>query len=149
MRVERRTISILVAEDDEDDRLLTEEAFREAKIKHTVHFVKNGEEVLDYLCRRNRYTEAKLAPRPGLILLDLNMPKKDGREVLKEIKSNPNLRQIPVVILTTSQDNHDIDLAYELGANSFIVKPRRFDGLVKIIKTLGSYWFDLVELPQY
>lgn len=148
MRAENHSVTILIAEDDDDDRLITEEAFREADVQNTLHFVKNGEELLDYLCHRNQYKEAYLAPRPGLILLDLNMPKKDGREALKEIKSTPSLKQIPVVILTTSQDYQDINLAYALGANSFIVKPRRFEALVKTIKKIGSYWFETVELPN-
>jgi CheY-like chemotaxis protein len=148
MRAERRMLTILMAEDDDDDRLLTEEAFREADVSGIIQFVRNGEELLDYLCQRGLYVEAMRAPRPALILLDLNMPKKDGREVLKEIKNNSLLKQIPVVVLTTSQDQTDIDLAYELGANSFIVKPTSFEALVKIIRALGDYWFEMVELPH-
>lgn len=140
---------ILMAEDDEDDRLLTIEAFKEARVSNPLRFVKNGEELLDYLCRRNQYAEANSAPRPSLILLDLNMPKKDGREVLHEIKTNPLLRQIPVVILTTSRDEQDIALAYELGANSFISKPVSFEALVRVIKILASYWFETVELNNH
>lgn len=148
MRTERRSITILMAEDDEDDRLLTEEAFREANLNCGIDFVNDGEELLNYLAQRGLYAEPHPSPRPSLILLDLNMPKKDGREALKEIKNNPLLRRIPVVVLTTSQDQADIDLAYDLGANAFISKPLSFDALVRIIRSLGDYWLDLVELPQ-
>ena len=148
MRTDSRSITILMAEDDEDDRLLTEEAFREANLNCSIDFVKDGEELLNYLTQRGLYAEPNTSPRPSLILLDLNMPKKDGREVLKEIKTNPLLRRIPVIVLTTSQDQADFDLAYDLGANAFISKPLSFEALVRIIRSLGDYWLDLVELPQ-
>jgi CheY-like chemotaxis protein len=141
------TFVILMADDDADDRLLAKDALAECKIAGDLRFVENGEELIDYLHRRGKYHTAEIAPRPGLILLDLNMPKKDGREALKEIKIDPELRTIPVVILTTSRADTDIGRIYDLGANSFIAKPVSFDSLVDVMKTLCRYWFDIVELP--
>ena len=112
-----------------------------------MHFVENGEELLDYLSRRGKYSQPGSAPRPGLILLDLNMPRKDGREVLRELKADSDLRRIPVVVLTTSQADTDIERMYELGANSFISKPVQFEALVNVMRSLGQYWFEVVELP--
>jgi CheY-like chemotaxis protein len=142
-----RPAIILMADDDADDRLLAQDALAESKIPSELHFVEHGEELMDYLHKRGKFSAAS-APRPELILLDLNMPKKDGREALREIKSNRDLRRIPVVILTTSQADTDIAQIYDLGANSFITKPVSFDALVKVMQTLGRYWFDIVELPQ-
>jgi CheY-like chemotaxis protein len=136
-----------MAEDDPDDRLLVKEAMAESQLVNTTYFVENGEELLDYLCQRGKYANAKEAPRPGLIFLDLNMPRKDGREALQEIKADPLLRQIPIVIFTTSKAEEDIWRAYELGASSFITKPVTFDALVDVMKTIGKYWFEIVELP--
>lgn len=102
---------------------------------------------MDYLYRRGTYTNESNSPRPGMILLDLNMPKKDGREALKEIKADPNLRQIPVIVLTTSKAEEDIYRSYDLGANSFITKPVTFASLVEVMKTIEKYWFEIVELP--
>ena len=141
-----RPTVILMADDDADDRLLAQDAIAESKIPSELHFVENGEELMDYLHRRGRYSAAS-APRPGLILLDLNMPKKDGREALREIKGNRDLRRIPVVILTTSQAETDIAQLYDGGANSFITKPVSFDTLVNVMRALGRYWFETVELP--
>jgi CheY-like chemotaxis protein len=138
---------ILMADDDDDDRLLTRDAVAEAGLDGDVHFVQNGEELLDYLCRRGKYQAPAPAPRPGLILLDLNMPLKDGREALREIRADPELRRIPVVVLTTSKADTDIGAIYELGANSFISKPFQFEALVSVMKLLGQYWFKTVELP--
>jgi CheY-like chemotaxis protein len=138
---------ILVAEDDADDRLLAKDALAESQMHAELHFVENGEELLDYLYQRAKYSGSTNAPRPRLILLDLNMPRKDGREVLREIKATPSLRCIPVVVLTTSKADTDIERLYELGANSFITKPVRFDALVNVMKALGQYWFETVELP--
>jgi CheY-like chemotaxis protein len=136
-----------MADDDADDRLLAKDALTECRLANDLHFVEDGEELLDYLQRRGKYTSLADAPRPGLILLDLNMPKKDGREALKEIRANPDLRKIPVVVLTTSKADTDIGRIYELGANSFISKPVSFDSLVEVMKILGRYWFEIVELP--
>jgi len=142
-----KSIVILMADDDADDRLLAKDALTECRLANDLHFVEDGEELLDYLQRRGKYTALADSPRPGLILLDLNMPKKDGREALKEIRANPDLRKIPVVVLTTSKADTDIGRIYELGANSFISKPVSFDSLVEVMKILGRYWFEIVELP--
>lgn len=140
-------ITILMADDDADDRRLTQEALEEGRLINEVLFVENGEELMDYLHKRGKFAPPAEAPRPGLILLDLNMPRKDGRTVLKEIKSDPDLRQIPVVVLTTSKADEDIYKSYDLGVNSYIVKPVTFEALVDILQTLEKYWFEIVELP--
>ena len=142
-----KSMVILMADDDADDRLLAKDALAECQLAGDLHFVENGEELLDYLHRRGKYTQLAESPRPGLILLDLNMPKKDGREALREIKADPVLRKIPVVVLTTSKADTDIGRIYELGANSFISKPVSFESLVDVMKTIGRYWFEIVELP--
>lgn len=147
MNNRKNTVTILMAEDDLDDRLLTEEALVESHLVNPIQFVGNGEELLDYLNRRGVYRNGRRFPRPGIILLDLNMPKKDGREALQEIKADPKLRQIPVVVLTTSTAEEDILRTYDLGANSFISKPVTFEGLVEVMKALGHYWLETVELP--
>lgn len=141
-----KPITILMADDDDDDRRLTREALLEGRLANDLRFVENGEELMDYLRRHGKYAGTE-CPRPGLILLDLNMPRKDGRTVLKEIKSDPELRQIPVVVLTTSQADEDIFKSYDLGVNSYIVKPVTFEALVDILQTLEKYWFEIVELP--
>ncbi|HEV2208358.1 MAG TPA: response regulator [Verrucomicrobiae bacterium] len=138
---------ILMADDDDDDRLLAQDALRESQVPGTIQFVANGEELLDYLFHRGQYEAPASAPRPGLILLDLNMPRKDGREALREIKNSPELRRIPVVVLTTSQADTDVGAIYDLGANSFITKPFKFEALVRVMQMLGQYWFSTVELP--
>ena len=135
-----------MADDDADDRLLVTDAFNESGCAGELRFVEDGRELLDYLTHRGKYESAGEAPRPRLILLDLNMPKKDGREVLREIKSDPDLKRIPVVVLTTSQADTDIGGVYELGANSFITKPVKYDSLVRVMKALDQYWFGIVEL---
>ena len=140
-------IVILMADDDDDDYLLTKKALKESKLLNTLCRVKDGEELLDYLKCRGQFTENRLCGRPGVILLDLNMPKKDGREALKEIKSDPDLKDIPVVVFTTSKAEEDIYKSYQLGVNSFITKPVTFEGLLQVIQTLGKYWFEIVELP--
>ena len=144
----RKPITILMADDDEDDRMLTKKALQESRLANDLHLVGDGEELLDYLYRRGDYSQLGDSPRPGVILLDLNMPKKDGLEALKEIKNDPALRQIPVVILTTSKAEEDIYRSYDLGANSFVTKPVSFQRLVEAMKGLGQYWFEIVELPQ-
>ena len=145
--VKNKSITILMADDDEDDRLLTGEAFMEGRLANDLHFVKDGEELMQYLLRQGEYADPKTSPRPGIILLDLNMPRKDGREALEEIKSNPELCRIPVIILTTSKAEEDIIRSYDLGANSFIAKPVTFRRLVEVLKTVGNYWFHIVQLP--
>jgi CheY-like chemotaxis protein len=142
-----RPITILLADDDADDRMMAGEALAESRLANDLRFVEDGEELMDYLHRRGRYAPPAEAPRPGLILLDLNMPRKDGREALGEIKSDPELRKIPVVVLTTSQAEEDIYRTYDLGVNSFITKPVMFESMVSVMKALGKYWFEIVELP--
>jgi CheY-like chemotaxis protein len=143
----RRTVTILLADDDPDDRFLTEEALKESRLINDVRAVEDGEELMDYLYRRGKYKSPESSPKPGLILLDLNMPKKDGREALREIKSDNSLRHIPIVVLTTSKAEEDIFRSYDLGVNSFITKPVSFDALVNIMRAIGRYWFEIVELP--
>jgi CheY-like chemotaxis protein len=138
---------VLMAEDDSDDRLLVKDAMAEGRWEGDLRFVENGEDLLDYLRHRGKYSQPAAAPRPGLILLDLNMPRKDGREALREIKADAELRRIPVVVLTTSKAGTDIGHMYDLGANSFISKPVQFEALVNVMRVLGQYWFDTVELP--
>ena len=141
-------ITILICDDDEDDRMLTQQALEDAHISNSIRFVEDGEELLDYLYQRGAYAgELGLAPRPGLILLDLNMPKLDGREALKIIKEDPKLLDIPVVVLTTSHLDEDIARSYQFGVNSFITKPVSFTGLVEAMNVLGRYWLEIVELP--
>lgn len=145
----RIPITILICDDDEDDRLLTKLALEDAHVSNELRFVEHGDELLDYLRQRGAYAgETGAAPRPGLILLDLNMPRKDGREVLQVIKADPTLADIPVVILTTSSLESDITESYQLGVNSFITKPVTFAGLVEAMNVLGRYWLEIVELPQ-
>lgn len=141
-------IVILMADDDADDRMLARDALEESRVLNDLRFVEDGEELMEYLTRKGKYSNAEDSPRPGLILLDLNMPKKDGREALKEIKSDPNLRRIPVVIMTTSKAEEDIFRSYDFGASSFITKPVTFDRLVDLMRTLGEYWVEFVELPD-
>jgi len=140
-------VTILMAEDDPDDRMLTEDALEENRLANDLRFVENGEELLDYLYHRGQYNKIN-APRPGLILLDLNMPKMDGREALKVIKSDASLKRIPVVVLTTSKAEEDILKSYDLGVNSFITKPVTFDDLVEVTREIGRYWFGIVVLPD-
>jgi len=143
-----KPILILVADDDADDRMLIGEAFEESRLANELRFVCDGEELMDYLYRRGRYAEPDAAPRPGLVLLDLNMPGKNGRDALAEIKAEARLRQIPIVIFTTSQAEEDIYRSYDLGVNSYITKPVTFEALVELVRTLGRYWFEIVELPS-
>lgn len=141
-------VEILMADDDPDDRLLAERALHEYRLKNGIRFVEDGEELMDYLYHRGKYAAPGSSPVPGLILLDLNMPRKDGREALAEIKRDPVLHSIPVVILTTSKAEEDIVRAYDLGVNSYITKPVTFQGLAEIMKTLSIYWFEIVKLPN-
>jgi CheY-like chemotaxis protein len=143
----RPPITILMAEDDPDDRLMTREAFAECRLGNPLQFVADGEELMDYLQRRGPYADDVRHPIPGLILLDLNMPRKDGREALREIKADPQLRHIPVVILTTSKAEDDVAASYRDGANSFITKPVSFAALIDVVQALGKYWLQIVDLP--
>ena len=140
-------IVILLADDDEEDRMLASHALAESRVVNDLRSVEDGEELLDYLFHRGRYADPASSPTPGLILLDLNMPRKDGREALREIKAHPELRRIPVVVLTTSKAEEDIYRTYDLGANSFITKPVSFEGLVAVMRDIGRYWIEIVELP--
>ena len=140
-------ITILIAEDDPDDRMLLNDAFTESKLANELHFVEDGEQLLAYLRREGDYAEPGKAPFPGMILLDLNMPKMDGREALEIMKADPALKCIPVIVLTTSSAEEDIFRTYGLGVSSFISKPVTFEGLVDVVKTLNKYWVEIVELP--
>jgi len=141
-------VTILICDDDEDDRLLTRQALEDAHVSNAVKFVEDGEQLLDYLYQRGAYAgETGEAPRPGLILLDLNMPNMDGREALKVIKGDDTLCDIPIVVLSTSRLDEDIVRSYKLGVNSFITKPVTFSGLVEAMNVLGRYWLEIVELP--
>ena len=148
MKGRRHPVTILMADDDQDDCLLAKEALAESRLTNDLHFVSDGEELMDYLYQRGKYSAPGSAPRPGLILLDLNMPKKDGREVLQELKSDQHLRKIPVLVLTTSKAEEDILRSYYLGANSYITKPVTFSSLIEVMQTLSKYWFEIVELPS-
>jgi len=144
---ERRPVTILIADDDPDDCLLIREAFEEGPLSGDLQFSQDGEDLLARLRNSGGYEDRGRYPRPGLVLLDLNMPKKDGREVLAEIKGDPELRALPVVVLTTSREEEDIIRSYRLGANSFITKPGTFSELAEAVEALGTYWLKVVELP--
>jgi len=147
MNKKGNAITILLADDDPDDRMLAKEAFVESRLRNRLEMVEDGEELMEYLNGRGKYSGANKRPKPDLILLDLNMPRKDGREALREIKSSPELRRIPIVVLTTSKADEDVIRTYDLGVNSFITKPVTFEALVEVLTTLGRYWFEIVELP--
>ncbi len=140
-------VRIVVADDDADDRMMIKDAFAESKLGNPIDFVEDGVQLIEYLRREGKYKHLAGEPYPGFILLDLNMPRKDGRTVLQEIKNDPVLHRIPVVILTTSKAEEDIIKTYNLGVNSFICKPVSFDKLVDIVKTVGHYWIEIVALP--
>lgn len=147
----RKPIRILVADDDADDRLMIAEAFEEAMLSNPVDFVKDGIELLEFLRGEGEHVgkaEAGAGSLPGIILLDLNMPRMDGRTALEEIRNDPRLRRIPVVVLTTSQAEEDILRTYDLGVNSFITKPVTFEGLVQVVQVLNRYWIEIVALPE-
>lgn len=147
MNAEKKTLIILMADDDEDDRLLTHEALIESRVLNELHFAEDGVQLMGYLRGEGVYADREKYPLPGLILLDLNMPKMDGREALAEMKKDPVLKRIPVVILTTSKAEEDMLKGYDLGAASYITKPVTFDVLVELMRTLGKYWVEFVELP--
>jgi len=148
MNQQLKPLSILIAEDDEDDYLLTVEALKEAGIEQEVHWVKDGNEIMEYLSSRLTDSNGSSSQLPSVILLDLNMPKKDGREALEEIKSNPDFRKIPVIVMTTSSADTDVTKSYDLGVNSFIQKPDRFHELVETVRVVFNYWFKTVKLPR-
>ncbi len=144
-----RPFTILLADDDEDDRELARDALQDSRLANELRFVNDGQDLLDYLRREGRWAGPEAdAPRPGIILLDLNMPKKDGRETLAELKADESLRGIPVVVLTTSKDEEDVLRTYDLGVSSFITKPVTFGGLVDVMRAWSQYWFEIVELPD-
>jgi CheY-like chemotaxis protein len=143
---ETMLVPILIADDDEEDRMLARDALTESRLANPLYFVVDGVELLDFLHHRGRYENPESAPRPGLILLDINMPRMTGLEALQEIKRDAELRRIPVVILTTSRADEDIIRSYDLGVNSFISKPVTFEGLVDVMRLLGTYWFEIVDL---
>ena len=138
---------ILLAEDDPGDQELTRRALEQSKIRNELYIVEDGEEALDYLRRRGKYQDPTLSPKPDLMLLDLNMPKMDGKQLLEQMRADPGLRRIPVVALTTSKQENDIIRTYDLGANSYIIKPVDMDQFVSAIKVLEDYWFQIVVLP--
>lgn len=148
MEYGKKPIAILFAEDDDDDALLTEKALREHHLLNAIYRVRDGEEVLAYLLHEGKYANTELFPKPALILLDLNMPKMNGAEVLAEIKKHPELRRIPVTVLTTSSSKEDILRLYDLGANSFITKPVDLKGFIDVVKNMSTYWFEIVQLPE-
>lgn len=147
MKGSRTSCTLLMADDDEEDRLLARDALRESRVLNEIRFVEDGEQLMDYLHRRGPYVSPESAPTPGLILLDLNMPRKDGREALAEIKGDPELRKIPVIVLTTSKAEEDIFRSYDLGVSSFITKPVTFEGLVEAMTVFTHYWLEIVALP--
>lgn len=144
-----KPITILVADDDPDDRLMIKEALEEARLVNGIDFVEDGVDLMDYLRRRGKHTDRQGPSKPGLLLLDLNMPRKDGREALEEIRADSDLKRIPVIVLTTSAAEEDIARTYDLGASSFITKPVSFDDLVRTMKTMTDYWLQIVSLPQH
>ncbi|HVJ87524.1 MAG TPA: response regulator [Caulifigura sp.] len=144
----RKSVTILMADDDADDRLLTREAFDASQVANELRFVEDGVQLMDYLYNRNQFSDKAANPKPGIILLDLNMPKKDGRESLAEIRKDPQFNNIRVIVLTTSKAEEDIYRSYNLGAASYITKPVTFEALVEVIRTLGKYWLEIVELDN-
>jgi two-component system response regulator len=147
MGLETEHLPILMADDDEEDRMLARDALTEAKLANHFATVEEGEELLQYLRNEGRFSDTREFPRPGLILLDLNMPKVDGREALAQIRADEALCDIPVIVMTTSQAEEDVVKSYATGANSYITKPVSFEGLVNVMRTLEHYWFEIVRLP--
>lgn len=148
MKTKNEPVFILLADDDPDDRMFAERALAASRLPNRLVTVEDGEQLMKYLRREGKYADAAASPRPDLILLDLNMPRKDGREALREIKSDPVLRRIPVVVLTTSEAEQDVSRSYDLGGNAFVTKPVTFSGLSKALQRLGDFWFEIVKLPQ-
>lgn len=141
-----RVNTVLIAEDDPDDRILIRDALEDSRLLSDQYFVEDGEELMEFLHQEGRYREG--SPRPEVILLDLNMPRMDGREALQAIKKDPRLRRIPVIVFTTSKAQEDISHSYDLGANSFITKPASYEGMIEVLRTLGRYWFEVVTLSE-
>jgi CheY-like chemotaxis protein len=147
MTTKREGVTVLLADDDPDDRMLVEEAFSEIDSSYDLRFVDDGEELMDYLRHEGRFLEDTAAPKPALILLDLNMPKKDGREAASEIKADPALRQIPIVVLTTSTSEEDVLHTYGVGVNSFVSKPVTFEGMLALAREVSNFWIETIDLP--
>lgn len=148
MSTENSLFTILMVDDDPDDRLLFKEACEEVRLRNPLEFLENGEQLVDYLKRQGAYAHLKGEPFPGIVLLDLNMPLKDGREALEEVKADPELRHIPIIVLTTSKSEDDILSSYGLGASSYIVKPISLDRLMRVVNSIGEYWVQIVEVPD-
>lgn len=144
----KTTSEILIADDDSEDRMLIIDALLENNVKNKVQSVENGEDLLHYLKNKGLFSDKEKYPLPGVIFLDLNMPKMDGREALKEIKGDKTLCSIPLIIFTTSMDKRDITQSYKFGANSFISKPVTYSSMVNVMKQISNYWFETVELPS-
>lgn len=142
-----KPVTIAIAEDDPDDRMMIQDAFRDCQIANPVDFLEDGEALMQYLRREGEYGNLLGTDLPGMILLDLNMPRKDGREALAEIKSDPDLRHIPVIVMTTSRSPDDVSVTYDIGANSYVAKPIHYEELLDVLQTLGKYWLDVVDLP--
>lgn len=147
MAANKTVMPILMVDDDKDDRMLTEKALRKNRVINPIHFLEDGEELMEYLQKKGKFSAPGAAPTPCFVLLDLNMPRMDGRKALSLIKADPTLRKIPIVVLTTSQAEEDIVRSYSLGANSFITKPVQFESLVNLMDSLKQYWLEIVELP--
>lgn len=147
MSKNKKRITILLAEDSTDEQTVLQKALAASRLRNDLHIVQDGEELLNYLHHRGQYINKAISPRPDLILLDLYLPKIDGKQALQAIKSDPQLRRIPIVVLTYSKSEEDIRVSYELGASSYLAKPMTFELLVEAVNTLGDYWFDIVELP--
>ncbi len=139
---------VLIADDDPDDCYLAQEAWECRGLAHELRFVHDGQELIDYLTHAGAYTNPTTAPRPSLVLLDLNMPRMDGREALRRIKVDESLRSVPVVVMTTSSAMADVSKAYDLGVNSYVTKPASFEDLVDLLEHLNDYWLDTVRLPE-
>ncbi len=148
MATTTNSVPILMADDDEEDCMLAQDALTEAKLANELHVVSDGEELLQYLRNEGRFGDIARYRRPGLILLDLNMPKVDGRQALAEIRADDRLKDIPVIVMTTSQAEEDVIRSYATGANSYITKPVSFEGLVEVMQSLERYWFQIVRLPN-
>ena len=142
-------VILLMVDDDQDDCMMTQRALRGTPLEHSLRFAEDGADLMDYLNKRGRYSEPGSSPCPDLILLDLNMPRMNGLEALRELKSNPAFRSIPVVVMTTSKGQEDVLAAYELGANAFVTKPVIFSALREVMQKLGEFWFDIAKRPHH